>query len=72
MSINRSPNPNEKDESHIGSARRSTVDSASTESTIEIDGFQVLGLSSNDADFYDTFSTERRKRILRKVSGAAL
>ncbi|KAK2604768.1 hypothetical protein N8I77_007668 [Diaporthe amygdali] len=67
MSINRSPNPNEKDESHIGSSRRSTVDSASTESTIEIDGFQVLGLSSNDADFYDTFSTERRKRILRKV-----
>ncbi|KAJ0118222.1 nicotinamide mononucleotide permease [Diaporthe amygdali] len=63
----RSPNPNEKDESHIASARRSTIDSASTESTIEIDGFRVLGLSSNDADFYDNFSTERRKRILRKV-----
>lgn len=35
---------------------------------IEIDGFRVLGLSPDDADFYRNFSEERRKKVLRKVS----
>lgn len=35
---------------------------------IEIDGFRVLGLSPEDADFYRNFSEERRKKVLRKVS----
>ncbi|KAG6362503.1 hypothetical protein INS49_010735 [Diaporthe citri] len=34
---------------------------------IEIDGFRVLGLSPDDADFYNNFSAERRKKVLRKV-----
>lgn len=35
---------------------------------IEVDGFRVLGLSPDDADFYRNFSEERRKKVLRKVS----
>ena len=35
---------------------------------IEIDGFRVLGLSPDDADFYKNFSEDRRKKVLRKVS----
>lgn len=35
---------------------------------IEIDGFRVLGLSPDDADFYKSFSEEKRKKVLRKVS----
>lgn len=32
-----------------------------------IDNFRVLGLTDEDADFYNGFSQERRKRIMRKV-----
>lgn len=32
-----------------------------------IDSFRVLGLTDEDADFYNGFSQERRKRIMRKV-----
>lgn len=32
-----------------------------------IDSFRVLGLSDDDANFYNGFSQERRKRIIRKV-----
>lgn len=35
---------------------------------IEIDGFRVLGISSEDADFYKNYSEEKRKKVLRKVS----
>jgi hypothetical protein len=32
-----------------------------------IDNFQVLGLASEDATFYHNFSTERKKKLMRKV-----
>jgi hypothetical protein len=32
-----------------------------------IDNFRVLGLTNDDADFYNAFSEERRRRIVRKV-----
>lgn len=32
-----------------------------------IDNFQVLGLSSVDADSYVSISAERRKKLMRKV-----
>jgi hypothetical protein len=32
-----------------------------------IDNFRVLGLTDDDADFYNNFSPERRKRVMRKV-----
>jgi hypothetical protein len=32
-----------------------------------IDNIQVLGLASEDADFYRNFPPERRKRMIRKV-----
>ena len=35
---------------------------------IEIDGFRVLGLSSDDADFYRNYPEEKRKKVMRKVS----
>lgn len=35
---------------------------------IEIDGFRVLGLSPDDADFYRNYSEEKRKKVMRKVS----
>lgn len=35
---------------------------------IEIDGFRVLGLSPDDADFYKNYSEEKRKKVMRKVS----
>lgn len=34
---------------------------------IEIDSFRVLGLDADDADFYKSFSPERRKKVFRKV-----
>ena len=32
-----------------------------------IDNFRVLGLTDDDAAFYNNFSQERRKRVMRKV-----
>ncbi|KAK4118765.1 MFS general substrate transporter [Parathielavia appendiculata] len=32
-----------------------------------IDNFRVLGLTDDDAEFYNAFSEERRRRIIRKV-----
>lgn len=32
-----------------------------------IDNIQVLGLASEDADFYRNFSPEKRKGLIRKV-----
>jgi hypothetical protein len=32
-----------------------------------IDNIQVLGLPSDDADFYRNFPAEKRKKLLRKV-----
>lgn len=32
-----------------------------------IENFQVLGLSSVDANFYASFSAERKKELMRKV-----
>jgi hypothetical protein len=34
---------------------------------ITIDDNQVLGLTHDDAEFYNNFSVERRKNVLRKV-----
>ena len=34
---------------------------------ITIDNIQVLGLTPEDAEFYNNFSEERRKNVLRKV-----
>lgn len=39
-----------------------------TPQVIEIDGFRVLGLSSDDAEFYSNYPEEKRKKIIRKVS----
>lgn len=33
-----------------------------------IDNVRVLGLSDEDADFYNNYSAEKRKRVIRKVS----
>jgi hypothetical protein len=32
-----------------------------------IDNFRVLGLTDNDADFYNGFSEERRRHVVHKV-----
>lgn len=32
-----------------------------------IDEIQVLGLSSEDASFYRSFSSERRRKVMRKA-----
>jgi hypothetical protein len=32
-----------------------------------IDNFRVLGLTDDDVDFYENFSDEARKRVVRKV-----
>jgi hypothetical protein len=34
---------------------------------VTIDSIRVLGLSTEDAEFYANFSPERRKKLLRKV-----
>lgn len=38
-----------------------------TPQVIEIDGFRVLGLSQDDAEFYKNYSEDKRKQVLRKV-----
>lgn len=59
----------EKGEATASDSKSSTHDSVSVESISEIDGFRVLGLSADDVEFYTGFSPERRKRVVRKVSG---
>ena len=34
---------------------------------VQIDNIQVLGLHSDDAEFYANYSEEKRKRVIRKV-----
>lgn len=34
-----------------------------------IDNIRVLGLSEEDAQFYQSYTTEDRKRVIRKVRG---
>lgn len=34
---------------------------------VQIDNFQVLGLHSEDAEFYTNYSEEKRKKVIRKV-----
>lgn len=34
---------------------------------VQIDNFQVLGLHPEDAEFYTSYSEERRKKVIRKV-----
>ncbi len=43
------------------------IDSEKAPAVHAIDNFRVLGLTDEDAEFYNGFSQERRKRILRKV-----
>ncbi|KAJ6015407.1 hypothetical protein N7540_009998 [Penicillium herquei] len=38
-----------------------------TSNLTNIDGIQVLGLTPDDADFYQSFSPDQRKAVLRKV-----
>lgn len=71
MSANSSPGRNEKEEPKAFGTRRLTGDSNSAESITEIDGIRVLGLSADDIDFYTGFSSQRRKRLVRKVGGTA-
>lgn len=68
MSANTSPGPGEKEEPKAFGSRQLTDDSLNAESIAEIDGFKVLGLSSDDIEFYTGFSAQRRKRVVRKVS----
>lgn len=35
---------------------------------VQIDNFQVLGLSPEDADFYNGYSEEKRKKVIHKVT----
>ncbi|KAG6364770.1 hypothetical protein INS49_006374 [Diaporthe citri] len=67
MSANNSPDRSEKEEPKAFSSRCLTDDNVSAESVVEIDGFKVLGLSSEDIEFYTGFSAQRRKRVVRKV-----
>lgn len=34
----------------------------------EIDSYQVLGLSQEDADFYNSWTPQMRKKLMHKVS----
>lgn len=72
MSANNSASQSEKKEPEVLVSRRLTDDSVSSESITEIDGFRVLGLSSDDIDFYNGFSAQRRKRVVHKVTGSPL
>lgn len=49
--------------------RDGTTDHAEKASQIRVvDTFHVLGLSDEDADFYNNYTPEQRKRTRRKVS----
>lgn len=39
---------------------------------IQIETFRVLGLSPADADFYNNYGEEKRKKLTRKVSLSSL
>lgn len=67
MSANNPKGQIEMEELKAFGPSRLKVDSVSSESIPEIDGFRVLGLSSHDIEFYTGFSAKRRKRVVRKV-----
>lgn len=72
MSANSSPGQSEKEEPRAFNSRQLTDDNVSSETIAEIDGFRVLGLSSDDIDFYSGFSAQRQKRLVRKVNSSPL
>lgn len=67
MSADNAKERDGKAESKACSLRRLTDDSVSAEVTTEIEGFRVLGLSSDDIEFYNGFDAEKRKRLVRKI-----
>lgn len=57
---------------HEGSISNGVLKNASSRTTIapsirEIDGLVVLGMSQDDLDFYEGFSSQMRSRLNRKV-----
>ena len=68
MSAKNLPEQIEKSDPEACCSRRLTDDSVGSDSIAEIDGFRVLGLSSDDIEFYTGFDAKRRKRVVRKVS----
>ena len=39
-----------------------------TPTVIQIETFRVLGLSNEDAEFYQTFPEDKRKRVIHKAN----
>ncbi|KAJ4305553.1 hypothetical protein N0V90_001084 [Kalmusia sp. IMI 367209] len=57
----------EKSEIQFVDKNRDSVDIIKANQIVQIDNFNVLGLSSEDAEFYTNFSEERRKKVVHKI-----
>ncbi|KAL1612012.1 hypothetical protein SLS60_000235 [Paraconiothyrium brasiliense] len=62
MSLNQ-----EKTEIQFTDEKRDSLDETKPAEIVQIDNFNVLGLSVEDADFYTSFSQQRRKKVIHKV-----
>ncbi|KAJ4357249.1 uncharacterized protein N0V89_001824 [Didymosphaeria variabile] len=61
MSLNQEKSEIQLDE------KRNSIDETKPAQIVQIDNFNVLGLSEEDAAFYTGFSEQRRKKVIHKV-----
>ena len=54
-----------KSDVEVGDQKPSHLEN--TTEAIEIGGFRVFGLDPDDADFYNNYTEEQRKKVFRKV-----
>lgn len=54
-----------KSDVEVGDQKPSHLEN--TTEAIEIGGFRVFGLDPDDADFYNSYTEEQRKKVFRKV-----
>lgn len=57
----------DKNEINYVDEKPESVHDAKPHQIVQIDNFQVLGLSPEDADFYTNYTEEQRKRVIHKV-----
>jgi len=57
----------DKNEIQFMDEKFDSVHAAKPHQIVQIDNFQVLGLHPEDADFYNNYSEEQRKRVIHKV-----
>lgn len=62
----------DKNEIHHVDQKRESLDVEKPAQMVTIENIQVLGLSSEDVDFYTNYPEEKRKKVIHKVNFVSL